>query len=339
MQKFFAKAFVFLVVTSLIFNLSGTMADKVAPLDDWRIEHQQRLERLQARQDMIEAVTLGNSHSDSVDYSVLGMEGQSLAFAAADLFEIEKYAVYLNGELPHLKTVFIAISYYSFSWDNAAFEPYRTRRIRYYSMVPMWSPIRGDAPDYILGKLESLTHLMSEVRSDNWLGVWQGVAGNPASGAAFEYDGVSTTSRWGICPHYTAEQLEPHSQRTARGNVSDALRMAAVHPGLEQDAYDALSRTIEGLQAKGIRVILFTPTYYERYTEYFLEDGSGILENMQSRIDSLRQTYQVEYYDMSNDPEVRMYPELFYNSDHLGECGKRIFSAKLLQALNRSIQK
>jgi hypothetical protein len=128
MRKFFIKAFALVIGTSLIFNLLGSLADHVAPLEDWRVEHQQRLDNLEAKRDQIEAITLGNSHSDAVDYSVLGMEGQSLAFAAADLFEVEKYAALMADKLPNLKTVFIAISYYSFSRDNATFEPFRTRR-------------------------------------------------------------------------------------------------------------------------------------------------------------------------------------------------------------------
>jgi hypothetical protein len=337
-RKFFAKAFAFLLGAILILNLSGTLADRVAPLEDWRIEHQGRLEHLRARQNVIEAVTLGNSHSDSLAYSVLGIEGQSLAFAAADLFEIEKYATLLDHGLPRLKTVFIAISDYSFRWDNGAIEPYRTqRRIRFYSMVPVWSPIHGDVSDFLLGRMESYTHLMSVMRSDYWLGVWVGLTSNGTS-ATSEYDGVLTSSVWGMCPHYTAEQLDAHALRTARRNVSDSDRMASAHPRLEQDAYDALARTIQELQSKGIRVILFTPTYYEKYTEYFMQDGSSIVADMKGMIQKLHKTYQVEYYDFSNDQEIMSHPELFYNSDHLGDCGKKIFTKKLLQAMNGNAQ-
>src|SRR5687768_5271785 len=134
MRKFFVKALAFMVGISLMFNVTGSLADRVAPLEEWRAEHQQKVAKLQARGELIEAITLGNSHSDAIDYSVLGIEGQSLAFAAADLFEVEKYAMYLADGLPNLKTVFITISYYSFSRDNAAFEPFRTRRIGFYSM-------------------------------------------------------------------------------------------------------------------------------------------------------------------------------------------------------------
>jgi hypothetical protein len=103
MWKFFIKSFSLIIGLSLIFNLLGDMADRIAPLEDWRTEHQQRLENLQTKNEVIEAVTLGNSHSDSIDYSVLGIEGQSLAYAAMDLFEVEKYAAFVENELPNLE--------------------------------------------------------------------------------------------------------------------------------------------------------------------------------------------------------------------------------------------
>lgn len=339
MQKFIVKAFSFVIGLSLIFNLLGSLADRVAPLEDWRVEHQQRVDKLDARRDQIEAITLGNSHSDAIDYYVLGIEGQSLAFAAADLFEVEKYAALMADELPNLKTVFIAISYYSFSRDNGTFEPFRTRRVRFYSLVPAWSPIRGDAYNFVLGRLESYTRVMSVVRSDSWEGVWTELVNDVPPENPFPYDGVHTTSAWGECSHYTAEQLESHAWDIANRNVTSSSQMAAVHQGLEQDAFNALARTIEQLQSRGIRVVLFTPTYYEKYNEYFSEGGSYLIGNMHSMVGKLQQMYDVEYYDFSNDPEFAGQPELFYNSDHLGECGHKVFTAKLLEAMNANPEK
>lgn len=334
MRKFFIKSFAFIVGTGLIFNLLGSLADHVAPLDDWREGHQQRVESLMDRRDQIEAITLGNSHSDALDYSVLGIEGQSLAFAAADLFEVEKYAALMADELPNLKTVFIAISYYSFSRDNATFEPFRTRRIRYYSMIPTWSPIEGDISNFVLGRLESFTHVLSVVRSDGWERVWAGLSTDAQATEPFPFDGVETTTAWGTCSHYTAEQLESHAAEIASRNVTSSSEMAAIHMDLEQDSFDTLASTIELLQSRGIRVIFFTPTYYERYNVYFMEQGSFIYEDMIRRMTELQETYRVEYYDFSSNPDIAVHPELFYNSDHLGDCGRRVFTAKLLEAMN-----
>jgi len=333
MLKFFIKALAFLIGTSLIFNALGSLADHVAPLENWRVEYQQRVEKLEARRDQIEAITLGNSHADSIDYSVLGLEGQSLALAAADLFEIEKTVLSMDDELPKLKTAFITLSYYSFSRDNAKFESLRSRRVGFYSLILVWSPIRGDLSNFLMGKLDAYTHIMSVVRSDGWKGVWLGLLPSASPINPFPYDGVHTTSVWGDCFHYTAEQLESHAREIAGRNVSSSMQMAAIHPGLEQDAFDALARTIERLQSRGIRIVLFTPTYYEKYNEYFMEQGSYMIDDMKQLTDKLQQTYQVEYYNFSDDPEITTQPELFYNSDHLSECGHRVFSAKLLEAM------
>ena len=328
------KAVPFIIGLTVIFNLSGTLADRVAPLDDWRSEQQERVAKLLAKRDRIEAVTLGNSHSDSINYSVLGIEGQSLAFPAADLFEIEKYAASLENKLPTLKIVFIAISYYSFSRDNATFEPFRTRRSRFYSMVPTWSPIQEDLSLFLLGKLDTITHIMSVIRSDSWQGVWVGLANDATEVNPFPYDGVRTDSVWGVCSHYTEGQLETHAEDTARRNVTSSRQMADAHPGLVKDASDALARTIERLQKKGVRVILYTPTYYQRYNMLFAEQGSDIIEDMKQTIYSLQQNYHVEYYDFSSDPEIMIYPELFYNSDHLSDCGTRVFTQKLADVMS-----
>ncbi len=310
------------------------MADRIAPLEAWRVEYQQQWQELDKRREQIEAITLGNSHGNAIDYSVSEIDGQSLTLAIADLFEIEKHAMLITNELPNLKTVFIAISYYSFTRDNATFEPFRTRRIKFYSLAPTWSPIAGDIHNFVLGKAEAYTHIMSVARSDNWQGVWKGVTDGSTPLNFLPPDSVVTSSAWGICIHYTADQLEKEAWDIANFNVSSSIEMAARHKGLEQDAFNALARIIDHLQAKGIRVILFTPTYYKKYTEYFMQHGSYIIDNMQNKIKKIQRIYRVEYYNFSNEPEIREQPELFYNSSHLSNCGKRIFSQKLFAALS-----
>lgn len=334
MQKFLLKAIFFIVGTTLILNLMGTLSDRVAPLEDWRVEYEEVNANLRSKNDVIEAITLGNSHAGAIDYSVLGIDGQSLAFAAADLFEIEKTVQALDGKLPNLTTAFITISLYSFSRDNAELESLNSRRIRFYSTVPVTTPIQGDLPNFLMGKLESYTHVMSVVRSDSWKGVWLGLLTDAPPPDPYAYDGVHSTSIWGECFHYTAQQLDDHAWQIAGRNVSSSIQMANARPGLEQDSFEALARTIEHLQARGVRVILFTPTYYEKYNTYFAQGGSAITDNMKLAVSKLQQTYGVEYYDFSNDPQLSNQPELFYNSDHLSDCGYKAMSKKLLSLMN-----
>ena len=333
MRKLLLKVLFFIVGISLILNPLGTLAEKVAPLEDWRMRYEQAETNLTEKNEQIEAITLGNSHADAIDYSVLGADGQSMALAAADFFEIEKIVVSLDEKLPHLNTVFIAISPYSFSRDNAKFKSLQSRRISFYSIFPVWSPIEGDLPNFIMGKVDSYTRVMDVVRSDSWKGVWPRILADMPPPDPYPYDGIRTSSVWGNCSHYNAEQLDNHAREIARRNFSSSIQMANAHPGLENDAFDALARTIERLQSRGVRVILFTPAYYEKYNAYFMEQGSYIVENMGQMIGRLQQTYKVEYYDFSQDPLLSIHPELFYNSDHLSECGNKVFTEKLFEAM------
>lgn len=336
MQKFFLKALLLIIGTSLCLNLLGTLAERSAPLEEWRVNFRQDIENLKVKKDLIKGITLGNSHADSINYSVLGIEGQSLALAAADLFEMEKIVLSLDDELPGLNTVFITISYYSFSRDNAKFESLRPRRMGFYSLIPGWSLIDGDWSNFFMGKLDAYTHVLSVVRSDNWKGVWpELIPGTPAANP-FPYDGIKTSSAWGECLHYTAEQLDAHARETVGRNVNSSLQMAAAHPGLEKDSYAALARTIEHLQLRGTRVILYTPAYYDKYNLYFSEGGSAIIYQMKKSVKNLQKTYGVEYYNFSDDPQLIAYPELFYNSDHLSDCGGRVISEKLREQMDRT---
>jgi hypothetical protein len=334
MRTFFFKVFIFILGISILLNLLGTLADSKAPLEDWRFYYEHNLASLKAKNDEIQAITLGSSHADSIDYSAMGIDGQSLALAAADLFEIEKTVSSLDHKLPRLNTVIITISYYTFNWDTASDPRLRPRRIGFYSEIPVWSPVSGDWSSFLMGKLDAYTHVLRVVRSDNWKDVWpELLAGTPAADP-FPYDGVRTASAWGECSHYTEEQLIDHAVQVAGNNVATSQQMAAAHPGLEQDSYAALARTIEHLQSRGIRVVLYTPAYYDRYTADFSEQGSAIIEGMKQDVGKLQDTYGVEYYDFSIDPEITTQPDLFSNSDHVNECGSRVVSKKLRERMD-----
>jgi hypothetical protein len=55
---------------------------------------------------------------------------------------------------------------------------------------------------------------------------------------------------------------------------------------------------------------------------------------MRQSVYHLQQIHQVAYYDFSSDSEVTTYPELFYNSDHLSDCGTRVLTEKLRDVMS-----
>ncbi len=333
MRRFFLKALFFVLGISLLLNLLGTLADRKAPLEDWRQYYEENLANLKARNDSIDAITLGSSHADSIDYQAMGIDGQSMALAAADLFEIEKTVQSLDHQLPHLNTVFITISYFTFSWDTSVDQYLRPRRIGFYSELPIWSPIHDDLSNFLLGKLDAYTHVLRVVRSDNWKEVWPELLPGAPPADPFPSDTVRTSSAWGECNHYTEEQLVAHADDIANKYVVTSTQMAYAHPNLEQDSYAALARTIEHLQSRGIRVVLYTPAYYDEYTKVFSKDGADMVDRMKQSVHKLQETYGLEYYDFSTNPNIITHPELFYNSDHVSDCGSRVVSEMLLQQM------
>src|SRR6185503_12065754 len=99
--------------------------------------------------------------------------------------------------------------------------------------------------------------------------------------------------------------------------------MAKIHPGLPDDALEALAQTIEHFQTNGVRVILFTPPYYEAYTAHFSNQAADTIDQMRQAVSLLQEKYHVEYFDFSNDPDIITHPELFLNSDHVNNCGRK----------------
>lgn len=334
MRQFLLKTAVFVLGLIILLNLLGTFADEIAPIGDEFIYAEQDYRNLLERREQIQAISIGNSHSAAVNFDELGIQGQVLTRAGADLFEVDRYIRSITNRLPGLKTVFISLSYYSFSRDNATMANMKTLRIQLYTMLPVWMPIKGDGNNLVLGKLDRISQLLSVVRSDHWQNII-----SPETGLAnlfdesAELDRVSVEPTQETCTYLTEGEMENHAQEIAGKNVNSTRRMASLHPGLEEDSLEILAKTIEYLQKRDIEVVLYTPPYYEAYTTHFMERGSDIAEHMHQAVAQLQEKYHVEYYDFSAEPDMISIPELFFNSDHVNECGGKAFSARLGQAM------
>jgi quinol monooxygenase YgiN len=110
---------------------------------------------------------------------------------------------------------------------------------------------------------------------------------------------------------------------TYQGRMST---MAAGNTHLQRDTYRTAVELIRLLQERDIRVVFYTPPYYESYVE--LSDPA-MIEEMKQIMSGLQQEYGVEYYDLSADEELISDSRLFLNSDHLNLCGARVFSTRL----------
>src|SRR6185369_14343670 len=94
------------------------------------------------------AIVLGSSHGKGVRLDSMGLVGQNFSHNGADLYEMAYIARSVKRRVPRVDTVLVALSYFSFGLDNAAYVEHGTatrieRRIEMYSAFPRLSFVAG----------------------------------------------------------------------------------------------------------------------------------------------------------------------------------------------------
>jgi hypothetical protein len=323
------RAFIFVFVGWLLVLGLAALAENVSPdgSTTFLLIDQMHVNDVLSNRNDVEAMVLGSSHGDDIDFSTLNYRGYTLARAWGDLFETEYYLKYLVPKLPSLKVVFIPVSYFTFSWDNASVEKLDIRRTQMYTVIPAFSYIQGDIRNFLLGRAESLFPIRRVLREDNWSGVFNALRRGETHHGTFQ-ELVEN------CDAIPEDKLDMMSS----GRVADTIRsiqeIKANRPEIHEDTYRKAADITRYLQERGIRVVFFTPPYYSKYTQSFMQANPETIAIMEESMDRLRTEYGVEYYDHSRDEAFVNDFLNFKDSDHLNLCGKMMFSRVLLQKLS-----
>jgi hypothetical protein len=275
-------------------------------------------------------IAIGNSHVGSLSLNALGFPGPRVILYSADMFELEYYCQYLAPRLDNLRTAFLSVSYFSFQRDNAESETEGIRRRDMYSVVPAWRSIPGDTANFVLGKLQPFFPLSSVIREDDWEGVIRALlAGrNTGNGSVFIAENDCTAPELPLLIEAARSRAESHAE-LSRTTLQR-------QPDIEQRAYEALLRILDDFEERGVEVVLFTPPYFQAYTEFFRQfdpEGIGRMERMMAR---LRTERNVPYYDFSRDRTIAASRQLFTDGDHLNGCGARTFAITLKERLPKT---
>jgi len=286
----------------------------------------ENVNQLLANASIAETIIVGNSHGDDVLASELASNGYQLSRAWGDFFEIAYYLENLVPRLPNLKVVIIPVSYFSFGWDNPSAPNLDVRRVDMYSVIPSFRMLPGDLQYYFIGKGNDYLPVKSILREDNWAGIFYSLL----NGDIRKDDPSEVTFP---CKPLDKETLDDHARTRALDQIKRSLEISRNRPSVDVDAYSMLERSIQYLQERGIRVVLFTPPYYETYHEIYLQEDPNAIRQMKENIEKLKKQYSIEYYDFSTDKEFITHYELYKDSDLLNECGARLFSQKLNKIL------
>ncbi len=331
MRIFLAKGILFLIGSILIAQglslVATTLQFDVAT--DYRLQVNQFRQQLSE----IELVTLGNSHNLAVDLNEFDQKGYHLWRDAGDFFEIQYLADHLVYDSSSIETVLIPASFFAFHIQKSAWEKLRENRQALYTVIPSWNFIDGQLKEFILGKIYVVFPVETLVREDHWERVIQSIF-DKSFRTADKFrgkDGQEIVERYQKCEYKEFDELVTFTKEIGiPEHTNGQNRSLEMNPNLPADSYAAAVRIIQKLRARNIRVVFYTPPYFEMYNELYDKETVATMKAYMAR---LQQAHGVEYYDFSNDPQFVRNNRLFYDDDHLNRCGAKIFSAKLNQIL------
>ena len=121
----------------------------------------------------------------------------------------------------------------------------------------------------------------------------------------------------------------------------DAARYKAVqrialekNPEVETEVFTEITEQIKLLSENNIRIIFYTPPYYHCFNETFDLNSKMKMKHFMKR---LQNSYNIEYYDFSEDTSFSYDHTLFFNSDHLNRTGAKLFSRKFKSILSKNL--
>jgi hypothetical protein len=306
-----------------LFYLHGRTVYMTKSLRDDRNE----LERMASRR----AVVLGSSHAYSIELKAMRLSGVNLAHDGQDLFEVAYIARTVKARAPKLDRVVIALSYFSFVFDNAAYveNGVKTRvgrRIDLYAGFGRFSLIPGDGGEYLKGMLWPLVTRDHYAAGFSALGVKEARAETPDDDADRDRAGDKDVDLPpGKRPPKTLQYYQDHAKRRCRHYDALIKGMRAGHPGIERDTYAVLRALIEELHDDSIKVVLVTPPYLDPYNQCFDQRWQRLTRENGAR---LAKETGATYLDYSTHPAFRDMSR-FMDTDHLRKSHRAAFSKML----------
>ena len=330
-KKFLFKTSLFVVGRVLIAQLLASVVIHFQPNNKNMVDYQLQINNLLRQASEIEMVTLGSSHNVSIDFDQFNQSGYHLWRPGGDLFEVKYQLESLFPRLANIKVVLISVSYFSFHWDNGIRPEFRRWM---YAAIPSWSFIDGEFKHFVLGKMNLIFPYNVLVREDHWNNVFRAIFNRDLRTANFERgkDGQKLRKGYVTCEYHELEELVAKAKDIGvPRHLARQRESLAYNKNLTIDTYQTAVDIIQYLQAREVRVVFYTPPYFETYTELYDADTVQLMKDYMAQ---LQQDYQIEYYDFSTDPQFVQNYRLFMDHHHLNLCGARLFSSKLQKILS-----
>jgi hypothetical protein len=268
----------------------------------------------------VQALSLGNSHSQALDFETLGLRGRDLWNPGYDFLENEHLLRSIRPHLPNLEYVFLPISL--FVYDNATSTMRVELRKQAYVQTGNYRPVAGDYGAAFKALISPV------VRWDNWEGVAYRMVGRRSPNTG---EGDLDEGRAGHLDQQrpSAEVLREHAVKRAQLHRSTEQASLAENPDLCADARAAL-REIARL-APPAHLVLYTPPFSPAYLSHRDPRTGCNLSAFAAELDAASPL--VTYYDDHATAAFTDESGLFRDGDHINVYGSRVYSRMLAERL------
>ncbi|HEY0019294.1 MAG TPA: hypothetical protein VGC13_23535 [Longimicrobium sp.] len=287
-------------------------------------EMRAKIAMFRQRSPSLQAVSVGNSHTRALDFGALGVEGMHLYEGGQDVFEAAYLAQYAVERAPRLRYVLMTTSYGLERLDHAAMtsEDLSGIRRRTYARTAIPRFIPGDGALWLSAVFSPIS------RSDHWSGVALRLLrpGHPREPVRLTRDGRAQEPP---PPPFVPDPAARDRPPRPTGHPAGADESVVNDPTTPARAVARLEKLARSLEARGIRMVLYTPPYHETYPRYMTRRAPATRQALAP----LLKHSNVVWMDFGQDPAFIRRVELFRDSDHMNPEGARVFSAHLRRCL------
>lgn len=256
-------------------------------------------------------INTGNSHGNSIVYNSTNLKGCNISRPANTIYyDLQNYQA-IKHRLEPESIVLIPISYFSLGLDENRDDIGNDFMFYNYHYVPIKS----------IKNYSVLIHmeLIIKQAKENLKGLFQ-----KSTKVIGEFEVPVTQLLSGTEQEY---YLIGHAEKRSLGH----RRIG--ESGRTKSNLSYLTTLVKDCNASGFCPILITPPYHSSYNSQFTAEW---LDNyFYTEIREFQSKHQIAHLDYSKLAEISSKSELFKNSDHLNDSGKKIFSSTLLEKLKK----
>ncbi|MEM1044022.1 MAG: hypothetical protein AAGI91_15520 [Bacteroidota bacterium] len=296
-----------------------------------------------------EAISVGPSHTSSVDFYALGLDGLHLWRGGMDYFQASYILQTVADRMPNVKFVFLPASMASYG-DNLAAPIGEERRLETYVFgqrvrgLTYFRPLRDD---FETVQFDWKTMLQARFWPISRPDSWEGVIDKLRDPSNTNYVRTTNGTRFYLerlrPERLTADSIAANGLEVATARIQKRAELMEVRPDVCEIGETLMNRIADTL-GPDVVTVFFTHTSHPAYVDHMEDFNNRPGSNVEctpayyaSVMD--RERDNVVYVDLRYYEELSSQPVKHYkNGDHLNRVGGHLFSTRMREIVAERLQ-